>query len=231
MIITTLKELFVFFLSKKGLLILFTFFSVYFALAQDENEDTKNWDNQLYLSTKVTMRSPKWKFSGEIQARLEDNMQDLETLFAEGVASFPVFKNIEFVSDFRISKKPDEIVLRPGLGFLYKPYINDFQFVNQIKWQNDFHTSDGRHENALRYVLVINKQLAPRLIGSFLAGALYRWSDDFQGTELIRTGPGVTYIFNRKYNLFVNYYLSIENNHEYWEWAGIPYIQLIINLD
>ncbi len=216
---------------REGLFILFTLLSGFFVFSQEEIKDDSNWDNQLYLSSKVTMSFPKWKFAGEIQARLEDNMQDLETLYTEGVASFPVLRNVEFISDFRISKNPDEIVLRPGLGFLYKPYINDFQFVNQIKWQNDFHTSDGRHENALRYVLVINKQLAPRLIGSFLAGALYRWSDDFQGTELIRTGPGVTYIFNRKYSLFVNYYLSIENNHEYWEWAGIPFIQLIINLN
>jgi len=216
---------------KIYIFILFTLFSSCLVFAQEEENDTSNWDNQLYLSSKVTMSFPKWKFSGEIQARLEDNMQDLETLYTEGVAFFPISRNIEFVSDFRISKKPDEIVLRPGLGILYKPYINDFQFVNQIKWQNDFHTSDGHHENALRYVLVINKQLTQRMIGSFLAGALYRWSDDFQGTELIRIGPGVTYIFNRKYSLFVNYYLSIENNHKDWEWAGIPFIQLIINLN
>ena len=216
---------------KISLFILFSLFNSCLVFAQEDDKDTSNWDNQLYLSSKVTMSFPKWKFSGEIQARLEDNMQDLETLYTEGVASFPVARNIEFVSDFRISKNPDEIVLRPGLGILYKPYINNFQFVNQIKWQNDFHTNDGRHENALRYVLVINKQLTQRMIGSFLAGALYRWSDDFQGTELIRIGPGVTYIFNRKYSLFVNYYLSIENNHEDWEWAGVPFIQLIINLN
>jgi len=216
---------------REGFFILFTLLSVFFIFAQQEIKEDSNWDNQLYLSSKVTMSFPTWKLSGEIQARLEDNMQDLKTVYTEGVASFPVLRDVEFVSDFRISKKPDETVLRPGLGFLYKPYINNFQFVNQIKWQNDFHTSDGRHENALRYVLVIHKQFTPRIIGSFLAGALYRWSDDFQGTELIRTGPGVTYIFNRRYSIFVNYYLSVVNNHEDWEWSGIPFVQLIINLN
>ena len=200
------------------------------SFAQEINNDN-NWDNQLHLASKATWGSYRWKYSGELQLRLEDNMQSFQKVYTEGVARFLYSESIEFIPDFRITLEPDETVFRPGLGLLYKLYINDFQFVNLLKWQIDIHLNEGHSDNALRYVLSINKQLNDKLIGTFLAGALYRWSDDFQGVELIRTGPGLSYIFNRKYSLFINYYLNVENNHQDWEWSGIPFIQLIINLD
>ncbi len=196
-----------------------------------ETDSEDNWDNQLYLANKLTWGKDRWKYSGELQIRLENNMQSLEKWYMEGVASFMPSKNIEIAPDFRLSIKTDDYVFRPGLGVLFKSYVNDFQFVNQVKWQIDMHTIDGRRDNALRYVLVINKQLKNKLIASFLAGALYRWSDDFRGPEIIRAGPGLTYIFNSKQSLYINYYLSAVNNHQTWEWSGIPFFQLIIHID
>jgi len=59
---------------KTGLLILISLLGGYFVFAQEVNKDTQNWDNQLYLSDKLTWISPRWKYSGEIQVRLIDNM-------------------------------------------------------------------------------------------------------------------------------------------------------------
>ena len=177
---------------KTGLLILISLLGGYFVFAQEVNKDTQNWDNQLYLSDKLTWISPRWKYSGEIQVRLIDNMQSLEQWFVEGVASYQFSESIEFSPDLRISIKPGEVVFRPGFGMFYKFNKDGFQFVNQIKWQIDF-DNHGNSDNAARYVIVLNKQFNEKLIGSFLAGALYRWKDDFRGVELIRIGPGFTY--------------------------------------
>jgi len=201
-----------------------------FIFAQEVDKDTPNWDNQLYLSDKLTWASPRWKYSGEIQVRLIDNMQSLEQWFVEGVASYQFSEKIEFTPDLRISIKQNEVVFRPGFGMFYKFYIDDFQFVNQVKWQIDF-DNHGNSYNAARYVIVINKQFNEKLIGSFLAGALYRWEDDFRGVELIRLGPGLTYIFNNRHSLNFNYFLSGVHNGQDFDWAGIPFIQLVINVN
>jgi len=215
---------------RTRLFILILLLGGFFIFAQEADEDARNWDNQLYLSDKLTWTSPQWKYSGEVQIRLIDNMQSLEQWFVEGVASYQFSESIEFSPDLRISIKPDEFVIRPGFGMFYKFYKEGFQFVNQVKWQIDF-DNHGNSDNAARYVINVNKQFNEKMIASFLAGALYRWEVNFQGIELIRIGPGLTYIFNNRHSLNFNYFLSGENNGQGFEWAGIPFIQLIINID
>jgi len=50
----------------------------------------KNWDNQIYMGNKVSWGSDRWKYSSEIQVRLEDNFQSLDRWYVEGVAAFLV---------------------------------------------------------------------------------------------------------------------------------------------
>jgi len=215
---------------KTGLLILMLLFGGYHIFAQETIENAKNWDNQLYMSDMLTWTSPRWKYSAEVQVRLIDNMQSLEQWYVEGVASYQFSDNIEFIPDLRISIRPDKMVIRPGLGMLYKFDKGGFQFVNQVKWQIDF-DGHGNSDNAVRYVIIMHKQFKERIIGSFIAGALYRWENDFRGVELIRIGPGMTYIFNNRHSLNFSYFLSGVDNGLGFEWAGVPFIQLVINID
>jgi len=67
-------------------------------------------------------------------------------------------------------------------------------------------------------------------MSTFAAGAFYRWQDNFQGFQFIRFGPGLAYVFDGKHILNFNYLLSATNNGDSWSWAGIPVIQLIINI-
>lgn len=199
-------------------------------LAQEENEiDT--WDNQIYLANKVSWGSDSWKYSGEIQVRFEDNMQALDRWYIEGVVTYLLSKKIEISPDFRITIKPDKVEFRPGLGVYYKLLVKDFQFVNQFKWQIDFDTPGGHSDNALRYALFINHKINDKLISNFGGGVLYRWKQDFTGVQFVRFGPGLAYVVNKQHTINFNYFLSAENDGQSWSWAGIPVIQLIININ
>ncbi|MCF6224101.1 MAG: hypothetical protein L3J34_10285 [Flavobacteriaceae bacterium] len=158
-------------------------------------------------------------------------MESLDRWYLEGVSSFLVSENIEIVPDFRLSIKPDEIEFRPGLGVLYKFMVGTFQFVNQVKWQIDFSSPDGTSDNGLRYGLFINHKINDKLAASLGAGIFYRWRNDFQGFQFVRFGPSLIYGINKKHTINFSYFLSTENNGELWEWAGIPVIQLIININ
>jgi len=191
----------------------------------------KNWDNQIYMGNKVSWGSDRWKYSSEIQVRLEDNFQSLDRWYVEGVAAFLVSKQFEIVPDFRFSVKPDKIEFRPGFGVHYKFMVKTFQFVNQVKWQIDLSSPDGNSDNGLRYGIFINHEINDKLATSFGAGIFYRWRNDFQGFEFVRFGPSLIYVINKKHTINFSYFLSAENNGELWEWAGIPVIQLIININ
>jgi len=192
----------------------------------------KNWDNQIYMGNKVTWGSHRWKYSGEIQVRLEDNFHSLDRWYIEGVATFLVSKHFEIVPDLRYTIKPNSTEFRPGLGVNYKKIFKDYQFVNNIKWQIDMSSPDGSKDNGLRYGLFINHTIInDKLAASFGAGIFYRWRDDFKGFQFVRFGPSLIYILNKKHTLNFSYFLSTENNGEFWEWAGIPVIQLIININ
>ena len=189
-----------------------------------------NWDNQMYIGNKVATAFGDWRFSGELQVRLKDDMQSLDNWFMEGVATYLLSEKIEITPDFRISIKPDEVEYRPGLGVVYKITTNNFQFVNQLKWQLDIDTKDNV-DNGFRYAIFMNRKLTDKLLSNFALGVFYRWREGFNGFEFVRFGPGLGYIINAQHTINFNYLLSAKHFPDYWGWAGIPVIQLVININ
>jgi hypothetical protein len=84
----------------------------------------------------------------------------------------------------------------------------------------------------MRYVLFLN--YVPenkKIIPNFVAGGFYRWRDDFTGFQYFRFGPGLAYVIDVIHGLNFNYLISAANNKENWNWAGIAFIQLVININ
>jgi hypothetical protein len=199
--------------------------------AYSQNESEPNWDNQIYIGNKIAGGMAKWRFSGELQVRLEDNLHHLDSWFLEGVTTYLVNKWFEVSSDFRFTEKPDKVEFRPGLGAFLKYTKSNFQFANQVKWQIDI---DNRHnfDNGLRDAIFLNYNLNDKYIVSFAGGVFYRWrSSGWRGVQFIRFGPGISFVFDKKHILNINYFFSAENNTKSWDWAGIPMIQLVININ
>ena len=157
-------------------------------------------------------------------------MQSLDNWFLEGVATYMLSEDIEIVPDFRISIKPDKVEYRPGMGVIYKINKSDFQFVNQLKWQIDIDPKN-LYNNTLRYAIFINRKFNDKLVANFPFGALYKQKADFKGFDFVRLGPGLGYIINKQHTINFNYLLSVTNNTQFWEWAGIPVVQLVININ
>ena len=112
------------------------------AYAQSESTPPK-WDQMFFFANKVSWGEEKWKYSGELQIRLQDYGQSLENWYMEGVASYMPSKNWEIVPDFRISIHPEQVEYRPGFGVVRKDLFHSengktHQLVNQIKYQADF---------------------------------------------------------------------------------------------
>ncbi len=201
-------------------------------------ETTKpGWDNQIYFSNKIAGGKNKIRYSAELQIRLREDFQELDNWFIESNVTYLANEWLEIVPDFRITVKPGRMEFRPGLGFLLKKFQNNWQFVNQVKWQLDY---DTRPEvrNALRDVVFVNyKYNNEKVVSTFLAGFIYRWSKDRNFMQYIRFGPGVSYIFDKKHILNFSYMMGVENRllnegdkKGAWLWAGIPLIQLVINI-
>ena len=212
----------------RNILILSLLFTIVNSFAQ--TNPIPNWDNQLYIGNKITAGKNDWKFSGELQVRLKNSTKSLNYYFVEGVVSYLISKDWEIVPDFRFSIKPDKTEFRPGFGIVYKTMKNNFQFVNQLKWQTDFDT-EGNSENAMRYAIFLNYMIHKKYIPNFVAGALYRWSDNDNFLQFVRFGPGLAFVFDVKHVLNINYLLSVKNYDGDWAWAGIPAIQLVININ
>ena len=192
-------------------------------------QDTPNWDNQLYLGNKISFGKNKWKFTGELQTRLENNFQSLDNWYLEFIANYLVSKQFEIVPDFRFTIKPDKVEYRPGFGVLYKRKFGDFQFINQVKWQVDI-DNHGKIGNAFREVVFLNRSITDNVIATMVAGFIYRWWPEWNGVQYIRIGPGISYVFDDKHILNFSYFVGVENNTQNWMWAGIPMLQLVINI-
>jgi len=197
------------------------------AMAQDS---TANWDNQLYLGNKVGFGSGRMKYSLEIQGRFRDNMQQMDNLFTEFVASYLWSSSIEIVPDLRFTVKPTKLELRPGFGILYKHLqAKKLQFVNQVKYQFDW-ASAGENGHAFREVIFLNKKANDKVIVTLVAGFIYRWWPSWNGFQYVRMGPGLTYKFNSDAALNFSYFVGVENRRGDWLWAGIPVIQFVVNI-
>ena len=192
-------------------------------------QDAPTWDNQIYLGNKVAGGKNNWRFSGELQTRLENNFQNLDNWYLEFVSNYLASENIELVPDFRFTIKPDKIEYRPGFGFLYKILTDKIQYVNQMKWQIDI-DNHGKIGNAFREVVFLNHTSHKNLVYSLVAGFIYRWWPEWNGFQYIRVGPGISYIFDEQHILNFSYFVGVENNTKDWMWAGIPMIQLVINI-
>ncbi|NOX86774.1 MAG: hypothetical protein GXO86_12560 [Chlorobi bacterium] len=200
-------------------------FSFVFVNAQD----SPTWDNQMYLGNKIAFGKNKWRFSGELQVRLKDNFQKLDNWYLEFVSNYLISEHFEIVPDFRFTIKPEKVEWRPGFGVLYKKTTPKIQFVNQVKWQIDI-PNHGDIGNAVREVVFLNHKFNEKIISTLIAGFIYRWWPGWNGFQYIRVGPGVSFIFDEKHILNFSYFVGVENNTEEWLWAGIPMLQLVINL-
>lgn len=204
-------------------------FSCWESIGQDSQE-VRSWDNQLFMGNKIAGGIKDWRFSGELQVRLKDNTQSLDNYFMEGVATYLISKNWEIAPDMRMSIKQDEFEYRPGVSVVYKKTLSKWQLVNQVKWQIDI-DSKGHSDNAMRYVFFLNYVPNEKIIPNFVAGGFYRWKDDFNGFQYFRFGPGLAYVIDVKHVLNFNYLVSAANSGEDWSWAGIAFIQLVININ
>jgi len=216
---------------RRALLILFTCILAVPGLAQENN--TPNWDNLFFFGNKVSWGSDKWKYSGELQIRLEDNGQSLDNWLLEGVASYMPSENWEIVPDFRFSIHPNQVEYRPGFGILRKDLFRTgegkgHQLVNQVKYQADF--QPGNINSGLRYVLFYNYVASEKIILSGLGGIFYSWKENFTGLEYIRGGPAVAYIFNKQHALNFIYFVGAANLGDSWTYQGNLLVQLVINV-
>jgi hypothetical protein len=191
------------------------------------------WDNQLFYGNKLTWSTEHWKFSGEFQFRLDNDMRSLDFYFVEGVASYMAGRNWEIVPDFRVSVYSDKYEYRPGLGLIYKNTWGEVhmnQLVHQLKWQSDIE-STGIVKHGLRYVLFYNRELNDKYIITSAAGGLYRWSERMTGVQFLRLMLGATYRFSKKTSLNLSYFIGFENDGRQWANIGGPLIQFVISLD
>jgi len=215
-------------ISLLSVLILTLFLNVV-STAQDSTSVSK-WDNQIYLGNKISYGKYDWRFSTELQTRMRNQMQTLDNWYIEQVATYLYSKHWEFVPDFRFTVKPDKLEFRPGLGALYKIKNNKLQFINQVKWQVDF-SNHGAADNAFREVVFLNYKYNEKIVGTFVCGFIYRWREHWNGFQYIRVGPGISYIFDDKHILNFSYFTGVENNGKTVQWAGVPMIQFVINVN
>jgi len=192
-------------------------------------QEERNWDNQFYWGNKIAFGKDKWKYSGELQIRTENDFHDLDNWFIESVASYLISESFEIVPDFRFTVKPNKIEFRPGLGLLYKKTTSKIQFVNQIKWQMDIE-GNGDIGNAMREVVFLNHRINEKIVSTLVVGFIYRWWPKWNGFQYIRVGPGISYKINEHNVINFSYFTGVENNTKEWLWAGIPMIQLVINI-
>lgn len=192
-------------------------------------QDTINWDNQLYLGNKVTWGQARSKYSLEVQTRFRDNTQSLDNYYLEFVSSYLVSHNFELVPDLRFTVKPTKVELRPAFGLLYKVLGQRWQFVNQVKYQLDF-ASKGENGQALREVIFVNRTVNDKFLITSVAGFIYRWWPSWNGFQYVRVGLGMTYRIDDKLLLNFNYFVGTENQKGKIIVAGIPVIQLVLNV-
>lgn len=192
--------------------------------------DIDKWDNQFYIGNKVGWGKDQWRFTGELQIRLADNMQTLDRWFLETSASYLINKKWELVTPLRFTVKPEHTEWRPGFGALYKMYPReDIQIVHQVQWQVDIDPEEAAH--GARYVAFLNYVKSEKLIPNFAAGLFYRWSDEFTGLQFLRYGFGLAWVIDVKHVLNFSYFIGSTNNGDNWTHQGIPFLQLVININ
>ena len=191
------------------------------------------WDNLFWYSNKVSWGNTEgdWKYSGELQFRFNNNMQNLDNYFAEVVAAYLASEKWEFQPDFRLSVYQDRVEYRPGLGVLYKIYPSTkFQIVNQVKAQLDIR-NDGGIDQGYRYAVFVNYVKNKRVIPNLIGGVFYAHNQNGQsGIQFVRMGAGIAWGIDGTHFLNVAYFAGVDFFNEPNPWIGGVLVQLAINL-
>lgn len=195
-----------------------------------EIEEVDKWDNQLFLGNKVAWGKNSWRYSGELQVRLNDNMQGLSEWYVEGVATYMQSENWEFTPDYRFSIKPDRVESRFGGATVFKKLWEKSQLVHQVKGQIDM-IHGGESTYGARYAIFYNKKISDKILATSIAGIFYRWSNEFTGLQFARAGLGLSYIFDVAHSLNFSYFVGATDTGNEWTFQGIPTVQFIININ
>jgi hypothetical protein len=205
-------------------------------LKSQTTEPTDKWDHWLVMGNKVVFGGQdKIKHSHEIQWRANNNLKSLERILYEGVFTYSPNTKWEIVPDLRMSSVPNGIEWRPGFGIIYKIYPGKeekkykTQLVNQVKWQADIM---DEFKQGVRYMFSYNYMATEKFIISGIAGVFYRWSNDFTGLQFVRTGIGLSYVFNEMHSISFVDAIGFENRGPVtgWTYAHFPMVQLIIRV-
>jgi len=206
-------------------------FLAHLAVNAQEEENSTDWDNQLFVGNKVSGGEDQWKYSGELQFRVKDNFSQLDNWFVEGVFQYLPSKYWELVPDFRFSVHPEGVEYRPGFGVLFKVLSPKWQFVNQVKYQADIYGYGGRGVgHGIRHIMFLNYVYSEKLVPTLAAGYFFSSNDRFTGLEFVRFGGGVTLIMDPVHRLNISYFFGVANDGKNLFWSGIPLIQLTIVL-
>jgi len=196
-------------------------------------QEISRWGNLFWFGNKISWGNSEgdWKYSGELQFRMNNNGQSLDNYFVEGVASYLATKKWEVTPDFRFSIYGNRVEYRPGLGVLYKMYPGTkFQIVHQVKAQLDF-TSDGVLDKGYRYAVFLNYIKNERVVPNLIAGIFYADNENGQnGFQFIRFGGGAGWIIDGTHFLNVAYFVGVDFFNEPNPWIGGLLVQLAINL-
>lgn len=171
-------------------------------------------DGQLIFSGRLAGSTENWRFTGDYEIRLDQDLRALDYHLFEAVASYMPNRNWEIVPDFRISMFPDRFEFRPGFGILNKitwgKKIFIRQIVNQVKWQLDI-TNDGVLKNGLRYGLFYNHVMNKKLMFNSGVGIFYRWSDSYTGFQFIRFVAGLSVNFDSTHAVTFSPFFGLED--------------------
>ena len=105
----------------------------------------------------------------------------------------------------------------------------NIQIDHQWMYQVDIEPS--RAKLGLRYVAFFNWVPNEKLIPNAAVGIFQRWQNDFTGIQFVRLGAGLSYLIDVKHSLHFSYFLGFTNTGETWTTQGIPFFQLIININ
>jgi hypothetical protein len=143
-------------------------------------QEQKEWDNQIYFINKVGWGKNDWKFSGELQTRLENNLSSLQSYHVELIASYLPSNTIEIMPDFRYIVLPTRVEYRPGFGIFFKQHFNNARLVHQLKGQYDFE-STGYDSFSIRYGLFYHQNLSKSFLTTVFGGGMYEVGEQFAG--------------------------------------------------
>lgn len=202
-------------------------------LIAQANDTIDEWDNQMYISNKVAWSKKQWRYTGEFQIRVDNDIRNLQLYLLEGVATYMPNKHWEIVPDLRFTVYPERLEIRPGLGAIYKQYWENKrknQLAHQMKYQADIESS-GNVKHGYRYILFHNIVLSDQFVLASAGGAFYRWSDTFTGVQFARAMTGIAYSFDKQHIISVSYFVGAENRGDYWSYIGGPIVQLVIRFN